>query len=60
MMRPRFDLFSLVCGIGFIVVGVLFLLDQSGRASIDFGLLWPIILVVGGGAAAVNSFRKRD
>lgn len=58
--KHRFDVFAFVSGVSFIVVGVLFLLDQADRISIDVGLLLPILLVVGGGAAAVNSFRRRE
>jgi hypothetical protein len=57
MKRPV-DLFALIVGVAYAVIGVLFLLDQSGDIKLDAGLVWPILLITGGAAAALNGWRR--
>ena len=47
---------NLIGGLVLITLGVLFLLDKF--AGVDFGDLWPIILVVAGVGLIINSFYK--
>jgi uncharacterized membrane protein HdeD (DUF308 family) len=48
---------SLIGGLVLITLGVLFLIDRF-VPGVDFGDLWPIILVVAGIGLIINSFYK--
>lgn len=58
-MNRRTDVFSLLIGLAFAVVGLLFLLDASGSLDVDPSLVWPLVLIAGGAGAAANSFRRQ-
>jgi hypothetical protein len=54
--RHRLDLFSLVTGVAFVAVAVLYLLESAGVVRIDGQLVIPLVLIalgVGGLAAAL-------
>lgn len=56
MRRHELDLFSLVTGVAFVTVAVLYLLDSAGVLSVDGRLVIPLMLIalgVGGLAAAL-------
>ncbi len=56
MRRHRLDLFSLVTGVAFVAVAVLYLLESAGVVRIDGQLVIPLVLIalgVGGLAAAL-------
>lgn len=47
---------SIFWGFAFIIVGILFLLDNLGIASVDFGSLWQLwpILIIGAGVSMLS------
>ena len=49
----------MVIGIGLVVVGVWFLLREY-LPEIDWGLIWPLVLVGIGALVLVTSMRRRD
>ena len=56
MRRHELDLFSLVTGVAFVSVAVLYLLDSAGGLSVDGRLVIPLMLIalgVGGLAGAL-------
>lgn len=53
-MNRRLDPLALVGGLLFMTLGVLFLLDQSGRISLDAAVVIPIALIVLGLGAALS------
>ena len=56
MRRHELDLFSLVTGVAFVTVAVLYLLDAAGVLRVDGRLVIPLMLItlgVGGLAGAV-------
>jgi len=48
---------NLIGGLVLITLGILFLIDKF-VPRVDFGDLWPIILVVAGVGIIINSFYK--
>jgi len=66
--RHELDLFSLVTGVAFVSVAVLYLLDSAGVLSVDGRLVIPLMLIalgVGGLAGALyrmtrDSRRERE
>ena len=46
MRRHELDLFSLVTGVAFVSVAVLYLLDSAGVLSVDGRLVIPLLLIV--------------
>lgn len=50
---------NLIGGLVLITLGLLFLADEF-VPNIDFGDLWPIILIVIGGGLLINSFGRRQ
>lgn len=48
---------NLIGGLVLITLGILFLVDRF-VSGVDFGDLWPIILVVAGVGLIINSFCK--
>ncbi len=55
----EFNITSLVAGIVFIVLGVLFLLDRLGVLTLSAQYVWPIILVALGFAIIFGGERRR-
>ena len=56
MRRHELDLFSLVTGVAFVSVAVLYLLDSAGVLSVDGRLVIPLMLIalgIGGLAGAL-------
>ena len=49
---------SLIAGIVFIVLGVLFLLDRLGVLALSGRYVWPVVLVAIGVAIMVGSGRR--
>ncbi len=62
MRRHELDLFSLVTGVAFVTVAVLYLLDSAGVLSVDGRLVIPLMLIaLGGGGLAGALYRmSRD
>jgi fatty acid desaturase len=60
MERPELDPFSLVSGIAFAGLGVLFLLDGAGSLSVQPRWVWPILLIAIGVAGLLASRPKRS
>ena len=59
-MRRRFDLSALFAGVLFAVVGLLFVLDQTGHIRLELGVLWPIgLIVIGMGTVADGALSAR-
>jgi len=60
--RHELDLFSLVTGVAFVTVAVLYLLDSAGVLSVDGRLVIPLMLIaLGGGGLAGALYRmSRD
>lgn len=54
-----FNVTSLVAGIVFIVLGVLFLLDRLGVLTLSGQYVWPIVLVAIGIAIIFGGERRR-
>ncbi len=50
---------NLVGGLVLITLGILFLIDRF-VPGVDFGELWPIILVVAGIGIIIKSFYKKN
>ncbi|MBC3843890.1 hypothetical protein GXW82_37860 [Streptacidiphilus sp. 4-A2] len=62
MRRHEPDLFSLVTGLSFVVVAVLYLLDSAGVLRVDGRLVIPLLLIalgVGGLAGALYRMTRR-
>jgi hypothetical protein len=58
--RP--SLFSIVVGLGLIVVGAYYFLDRTlgiAMPPIQWGSLWPIVLIVLGGVILVRSLQRK-
>lgn len=53
---------SLYIGAVFIILGILFLLNNASIISFDFLFdnFWPLLLIVVGGIIIYNSYRKKD
>ena len=45
MKRHQFDLFSLVAGLAFVTIAVLYLLDSAGLLSVNGRLVIPLVLI---------------
>jgi hypothetical protein len=58
MERHRLDPLSLVAGLMFAVLGVLFLLDNAGSLTVQPRWVWPILLI-GLGVAGLLASRPR-
>jgi uncharacterized SAM-binding protein YcdF (DUF218 family) len=59
--RHQLDLFSLITGLTFVAVAVLYLLDASGRLSVNGRLVIPLLLIalgVAGLASAVHRIAR--
>jgi len=54
----EFNVSSLLAGIVFIVLGVLFLLDRLGVFALSGNYVWPIVLVAVGVAVIVGGGRR--
>jgi hypothetical protein len=60
MERHELDAFSLVAGLAFAGLGVLFLLDGAGSLTVQPRWVWPILLIAIGVAGLLASRPKRD
>ena len=61
MKRHQLDLFSLIAGLTFVTIAVLYLLDASGQLSVNGRLVIPLLLValgVAGLASAVHRMAR--
>ena len=61
MKRHPLDLFSLIAGLTFVTIAVLYLLDASGQLSVNGRLVIPLLLValgVAGLAAAIHRIAR--
>lgn len=61
MKRHPLDLFSLITGLSFVAVAVLYLLDAAGQIGVDGRLVIPLVLVslgVAGLAAAIHRMAR--
>jgi hypothetical protein len=59
--RHQLDLFSLIAGLTFVTIAVLYLLDASGQLSVNGRLVIPLLLIalgVGGLAAAIQRLAR--
>jgi len=56
----EFNFSSLLAGIVFIVLGVLFLLDRLGVLALSGNYVWPIVLVAVGIAIITGGGRRRS
>jgi hypothetical protein len=59
--RHPLDLFSLIAGLAFVAIAVLYLLDAAGQLSVNGRLVIPLLLValgVAGLAAAVHRMAR--
>ena len=59
MQRHELDAFSLVAGLAFAGLGVLFLLDGAGSLTVQPRWVWPILLIAIGVAGLLASRPKR-
>ena len=59
MERHELDPFSLVAGLAFAGLGVLFLLDGAGSLTVQPRWVWPILLIAIGVAGLLASRPKR-
>lgn len=58
MRRHRLDLFSLVTGVAFVAVAVLYLLESAGMVRVDGQLVIPLVLIaLGAGGLAAALYR---
>lgn len=48
----------LVLGTIFLIVGSLFLLRNAGIVDVDWGIIWPVVIIVIGAAIIVGSLRR--
>jgi len=56
--RHRLDLFSLVTGVAFVAVAVLYLLESAGMVRVDGQLVIPLVLIaLGAGGLAAALYR---
>lgn len=53
-MNRRFDVLSLVAGVLYVVLGVLFLLDQNGSIRLDAAVVVPVSMIALGIGAALS------
>ena len=60
MTRERFDAGGLVAGVLFVVLGVLFLLDELDVWELDAALVWPLVLIGLGLAIGLGALRRRE
>ena len=60
MQRHELDPFSLVGGLLFAVLGVLFLLDGAGSVDIKPRWVWPLVLIALGVAGVLASRPRRE
>jgi hypothetical protein len=60
MERHELDAFSLVAGLAFTGLGVLFLLDGSGSLAVQPRWVWPVLLIALGVAGLLASRPRRD
>lgn len=60
MQRHELDAFSLVGGVLFGILGVLFLLDDAGSVDVHPRWVWPLVLIALGVAGVLASRPKRD
>lgn len=60
MERHELDPLSLVGGIAFASLGVLFLLDGAGSLTVQPRWVWPILLIAIGVGGLLASRPKRD
>ena len=59
-MNRRPDLFSLSMGVLFMIVGMLFAVDQLGWLRLNLQWFVPVALLVVGGGLAAGGFRRFD
>lgn len=50
---------SLIAGLVFIILGVLFLLDNLGVFEVSFAVIWPIVLIGVGLALLLGGLGRR-
>jgi hypothetical protein len=60
MQRHEFDPLSLVAGLLFAALGVLFLLDAAGNLTAQPRWIWPILLIGLGIGGLVSSRPRAD
>lgn len=63
MRRRQLDLFSLISGLAFAVIAVLYLLDSAGQLSVNGRLVIPLLLIalgVAGLAGALHRMARRQ
>ena len=58
MRRHELDLFSLVTGVAFVTVAVLYLLDSAGVLSVDGRLVIPLMLIALGGGGLTGALYR--
>lgn len=56
--KKRHNRNNMLGGIILVTIGILFLLDNL--TSIEFGNLWPVLLIVAGIAVLINSFNNKN
>ena len=59
MPRPEFDHRSLIVGLLFTALGVLFMIDQATDVRIDLQWVWPLFLIGLGVAGLASTSLKR-
>lgn len=50
----------LVLGTGLVLLGVAWLLEATGAAELDWGLVWPVVLILIGVAVVASAWRGRS
>jgi len=50
---------DIIIGLALIILGALFLSDNFGYLDLDFGKIWPLIIVVAGGGFWIGYFQNR-
>ena len=60
MERHELDPFTLVGGLLFSVLGVLFLLEDAGSLEVHPRWVWPLVLIALGVAGVLASRPRRD
>ncbi|MFC1404415.1 MULTISPECIES: hypothetical protein [Streptacidiphilus] len=58
MKRHQLDLFSLIAGLAFVAIAVLYLLDAAGQLSVNGRLVIPLLLVALGVAGLAGAIYR--
>jgi hypothetical protein len=59
-VRDRIDLTSLISGVVFLLLGLLFLLDEVGAVDFEIRWVWPALLIGLGVAWLASTWRVEE